>query len=187
MATKKNKSSFQKLPPQIEWAMPFMIAFVTYVIYHKSGIVLAVSITTFAIMLNGWISSKATGDLYSDDLLAIDVIALCMYMCMSLSLLYSSEILEPKYHLYSGLLCFSYMIWDILIKTLIPLELWKKYFKRYVFFMGGCGVLHVSFFFLSVYTSINQIIIAIASMILWTLTLGKWHYDKIQMNKKNEQ
>lgn len=178
MSSKENNSSFKKLPQQIEWALPIMLTVITVIIYHKSGIVLLIGLTTFAIMLNGWISSKATSELYSDNLLITDAIGLCIYLCMILSIYHSDNQVSARYYLFSGLLCLTYMIWDILIKPLIKIEIWQKYYKKYVIIMAISAVIHLTLYFLTFSTLVHHYFIAISSMSVWVITLFKWHYDK---------
>nr|WP_294991467.1 hypothetical protein [uncultured Sediminibacterium sp.] len=179
----KHKSSFTALPSQIEWALPMMIAYITYVSYHKTGIVLVACVLTFAIMLNGWISSKATCQLYSDTLLAVDVFVLCMYLAMTFSLHDSTDFIEPKYWLCSSFVCLGYAIWDIVIKRLVSVEMWRKYFRPYAIYMSLCFLFHFFIYLNSFLKYVDEILSETVGIIFWVLTLAKWHYDKFKMTE----
>lgn len=181
---KTNNSSFKSLPVQIEWVLPLLIFFNAYSLYFKDEpIEIIIGVLTFFILLNGWISSKATSTLYSDSLLTIDVITLCVYFLMVLSFNRSETLVNDKYWLFSSLICICYGFWDIRIKSLISRDIWKKYYYKYIFYMFISAMLFFTIFLVGKYSGLSHIYTSIAGITIWVINLFKWHYDKTKKVK----
>lgn len=170
------KDSFKEIPPQIEWIFPILIAFATCITFTKSGWLLWVSIVSYVIILNGWISSKASEYVYSDKLLTIDIITCSIYLCMLLALYYSQDTLKHEYWLYSSLLCILYSLWDFFITPT------KEYIKRYAILMIVCSVLFLLLYLGEIWDYFSSHISISIGTFIWSGTLLKWYYDKSYKN-----
>lgn len=180
----KSTSSFKELPNQIEWAFPLLIGYATYLFMVSAGAVSALCVITALILLNGWISSRATSNLYSDLLLAIDVIGMCFYFCMVLNLSFSRNQVLPSYWLYSSGLCISYFFWDLAIFPLVGKENWHNRFRFYVILMALSCVAFIGLYYLHKKNILNEYIVLALGSSLWLALLCKWHWDKMRSGKQ---
>ena len=182
MSKVSRHSSFTELPNQIEWAFPALIGYSTYVFIVSTGCVSLLAVLTGLIMLNGWISSRATSNLYSDWLLAIDVSGISLYFCMVSTLNLSRDHVNPAYWFYCAGLCLSYLFWDVailpLVLPLVGVEIWKKRFKLYVILMGIAAGLFVLAYLLHALNIFSETVCAAYGSFLWLALLGKWHLDQ---------
>ena len=177
---KKTNSSFQELPIQFEWAFPILIGFCAYLFMVSDDYVSILSVLTALIILNGWISSRATAEIYSDILLVIDVLGMFFYFCMVLSLNLSRNKLNPEYWLYCAGVCMAYFFWDLAILPLVGKENWKNRFRSYVILMAISAILFVCLFLIQKNYHDSELIVVILGSLLWGALLFKWHWDKLK-------
>lgn len=175
----KKQSSFKNLPTQIEWIISILIIFNTYAIFNKEGTIeIIIGVLTFLILLNGWISSKATSGLYSDSLLTIDIVTICLYFLLVLTYHESKELINNNYWLFSSIICACYGVWDIRIRKLVPTREWKKYYYKYIYYMIFSSLIFLSLFIINIICPESYLIISIVGILTWMTVLVKWHYDK---------
>jgi hypothetical protein len=177
------RDSFKRLPSQLEWIFPAIIVFCTYLFFHSKGLSLILIFLTILIILNGWISSHASSEIYSDFLLITDTFIIAIYICLALSLQNFTTIgLTASYWFYSSALCFAYMLWDIIFFFMLKDEDWKKKFITYIVLMGVYSVLFLTLAIFKQKELIHDIALIIIGSILWLSVLIKWHWDKLRGN-----
>ena len=174
------ESSFKTMPEQLDWAFFCLIIYCAFLFVNSSNYVAWFSLLTSLILLNGWISSRATKSLYSDALLAVDMIAMCSYFAMVLILAFSKDEVEPRFWLACSGVSFSYLLWDIAILHLVGVDAWKKRFRLYVLLMGITTLCFLCFYFFIIKFPHLKLKIDISGIILWLVLLAKWHFDKIK-------
>lgn len=177
---KESKSSFKELPVQLEWAFAALIGYLAYLGLQANGWHAGVEWLTVLILLNGWISSRATKELYSDLILVVDVAAMCGYLWMALALRNNPNIVAPEYWAASSLVCGAYMGWDLAILRLVGKEQWKHRFRPYVVILGVALVVFMCLFALRTYTRVNEAVVCGIGAAVWLALLGKWHLDKMK-------
>lgn len=168
---------------QLEWTLLGLIGFSVYIFVVGRGAVSLLAVISALIILNGWISSRATSTIYSDLLLAIDVVIVAIYFGLTLTLHLSGDHLSASFWLFSAALCFAYLLWNLALIPLFPepeKKRWRNRFGPYVVIMALSATFFVALHFLHVNSPVGEFSVAIAGSILWIAVLAKWHYDKLR-------
>lgn len=93
----QNYSTFKELPVQLEWALVVLLGYAVYILPYTSKAASYMTILCGAIVLNGWISSRAGAEFYNDILISVDVSILCLYYLMLNSLKSSSTTVHTEF------------------------------------------------------------------------------------------
>lgn len=174
------ESSFKTMPEQLDWAFFGLIVYCAFLFVNSSNSVAWFSLLTSLILLNGWVSSRATKTLYSDALLAVDMLAMCSYFAMVLILAHSNDEIEPRFWVACAGVSFSYLLWDVAILPLVGRDAWKKRFQLYVVLMVFTTFFFLCFYFVSISHPYLKGKFDFLGIVLWVALLAKWHYDKIR-------
>ena len=177
-------SSFKRLPDQLDWAFLALIGYCSYLFVLYEGMVSLLAAISALIILNGWISSRATANLYSDLLLSIDVLTMCVYFSLALNLHFARDHVLASYWVYSAALCIAYLSWDCAIITLVGKKVWRERFRIYVILMAISAGVFLGLYYCQSVSLVSESAAAIIGSLFWLGMLGKWHYDKFYVNHK---
>lgn len=152
-----------------------LMAFAVYIFHSSSSVIIKLySVVEFLATLNGWAASEDDDMEYGDLHLLID--GLCV-ACYFLTML---DLYNGYYHnffLYSVVIFFLYILWNILLILKNPKR--KAVLRRYQICNSvACGY---SLFAFVVVNCVNDASISdgvqYAGMILWVALLLVWYYD----------
>jgi hypothetical protein len=173
----QNYSTFKELPAQLEWALVALLGYDAYVLPHTSHAASYMTILCGAIVLNGWISSRAGAEFYNDILISVDVSILFLYYLMLNSLKSSSNSVPAEFWMYSAVLALAYLVWDSFI--LGRAEPARK--KQYILYIVLLAMITIAHFLLALVTHrkwLREAYIAAIGGSLWIVVLLLWHLDK---------
>lgn len=170
-------------PLPVELIFPVLIGYAAYVLVVTSPASVFLAIVTTAIILNGWISSRAASEFYSDTLLALDVAILMTYFAMLHALtLQPSHLALERFWRGSVCLAVEYILWDaVFIKRSTDAERRKMYA---VYIAVLVVVLSVDLAGGVITNAFGGDVAVILSGGGWLLALGFWHVDKWRIARR---
>jgi hypothetical protein len=171
------RSSFQALPIQIEWACALLLGYCGFIVFHSGLEVALLASVLSLIVLNGWISSRATAVRYSDRFFVLDVLIAMTYFGCALALASSAYSVNPKFWLCSSLIAGFYMTWDLLVIPLVD-GVAKKSLTNYAVLMGVSGLLFFLLFILHRQAVLLGWTSTLVGAGVWLGVLAKWYWDR---------
>ena len=152
-----------------------LMAFAVYVFHRTSNMMIKLySAIEFLATLNGWAASENDDMEYGDLYLLID--GLCA-ACYFLTLLDLYNDIYQNFFLYSIVIFFLYMLWNLLL--IIKQPSLKISLRKYQICNASAGIYSLFAFLMVRYSNDNNLVIFVQyiGMILWIAVLLVWYYD----------
>jgi len=169
--------SNSKYPVQLEWLVFGLLAFGGYLFAHKSGHVQAIALLMIIIILNGWISSNASAELYHDGLLIVDVSILITYYGMLKTLLEAIDTVPHGFWYWSAALLFLYALWDALLIFHCD-SIRRRRYLLYISILFPACLLHLTTAYYQGNGDLPRDLVSSVNSGCWLSILGLWHFDK---------
>lgn len=174
-------SSFARLPSQFEWLFAGLLVWGA-IIWSRTAWPLGFFVAVvFAIILNGWMSSRTADHLhYTDLMFVLDTLILATYLQLLMDLSRPREELPSlPFWIYTSVLALLYMFWDIALMSAVsdrPTR--KKVLAWYVPVLLVVAVLQV--ITIALVHQGNQLasIAAYVAAGSWLVALAIWHCDR---------
>jgi hypothetical protein len=176
-------STFNRLPVQLEWCFAFLIGYAAYIFSLSTGLAALACITAGLVIINGWISARASSELYHDSLFVTDCFQLTFYFLLLRGLHQSPDTVQAKLYAYSTCILLFYALWDILILAYVKNEERRRRYALYIALLFISSVVHALCGVLTYYAVVDDRWCVVTFVLSWGGLLGLWHYHKFMTTR----
>lgn len=165
--------TFAAPPSPIEWAFLPLVGYGLFVFEDTSGWSKVLALLCLLVVANGWISTRASSEFYSDLLFFLDIVLLSLYFLMIDTLRRGDDTVRPAFWWYSFGVFVAYALWDVAIMPLSD-QGRRRRFALYIAVLTAALPVQAAVALVVPHHGVVQV----AGIATWLAVLSLWHYDK---------